>query len=410
MNEKDAKVIEDPNIDEIVEKLNQLSKIGTLRSCEEYAAFGIRTSGFFPIDPDGILIGQPAFNAFCRFDPNTGHVSIEVMHNLSEDLLNVENCDDPGCYIKNLTYFSGNDEKVIELSQLEALIALSSDCKQEFYYECTLAPLRNSDIDFAYWTGRNGEKNTYFTGSDPLVHVCDCFYSQEGCVEQDVLENSCNCDSNEPTPLVDTGTITKSSSLPMLSIAFGGLRYDIQKASYTIGRLSCHGKNTQDVGTSCKSLKLGGETKSGYYTIRNENSLHTSTVFCDMNLGGYDNIPEFKVLSSDAPLGTITAWTPKIDLTSNDNIDLPDGWLLCDGGIIDQGLWNGGRTPNLNSEGRFLRGGSIDEVLTMQDDSFQDHGHPVIDSGHTHTDNGHAHSYVDHYINYIHCLIFIGML
>jgi hypothetical protein len=46
-------------------------------------------------------------------------LSTEVMHNLSEDLLNVENCDDPGCYIKNLTYFSGIDEKVIELSQLD---------------------------------------------------------------------------------------------------------------------------------------------------------------------------------------------------------------------------------------------------------------------------------------------------
>ena len=47
---------DEPNLDEILEKLKQLSKIGTLRSCEEYAAFGIRTSGMFPIDPDGILV------------------------------------------------------------------------------------------------------------------------------------------------------------------------------------------------------------------------------------------------------------------------------------------------------------------------------------------------------------------
>ena len=49
-------------------------------------------------------------------------------------------------------------------------------------------------------------------------------------------------------------------------------------------------------------------------------------------------------------------------------------------------------TPDLNAEGRFLRGGSPDQVLTMQDDSFQQHVHSVIDNGHSHSDSGHKHS------------------
>ena len=65
LNNLKKQVAAEPDLDEILEKLRQLSRIGTLRSCEEYAAFGIRTSGMFPIDPDGILMGHPSFSAYC---------------------------------------------------------------------------------------------------------------------------------------------------------------------------------------------------------------------------------------------------------------------------------------------------------------------------------------------------------
>ena len=114
-----------------------------------------------------------------------------------------------------------------------------------------------------------------------------------------------------------------------------------------------------------------------------------------MSEGGYENVPEFKKLSSDAPLGMINAWIPRHVESPDDNLDLPDGWLPCDGRMIENGPWSGGMTPNLNGDGRFLRGGDLDSVLTMQEDSFQDHDHPVFDNGHTHSDNGHSHDYVD---------------
>ena len=386
LNDLKKQIADEPDLDEIVEKLKQLSKIGTLRSCEEYAAFGIRTSGLFPIDPDGILVGQPPFVAFCRFDDNTGLVVTEVMHAYSENVTNVEHCADPGCYSRNLKYVSGDDGHFIETSQLQALVELSSNCEQTFYYECTLAPLRNQDVDYAYWIGLDGKTNTYFTGSDSSVHSCDCYYTEEGCEAHDVLDTACNCDANVPTPLVDTGILTKSSSLPILSVAFGGLSYEIQQASYKIGRLVCNGKNESQVGSSCKSLKLAGETRSGYYSIKKEDSIHTSTVYCDMSTGGYENVPEFKQLSSDAPLGTITAWTPKTTIDSGENLDLPDGWLPCDGSSIENGPWAGGATPNLNSNGHFLRGGDENNVMDFEEDQMQDHEH---------TDTGHSHSYED---------------
>ena len=253
--------------------------------------------------------------------------------------------------------------------------------------------MRKQDVDYAYWTGTDGERNFYFTGSDSSIHSCDCFYSEDGCEAHDVLNTTCNCDSIEPTPLIDTGILTKSSSLPIKSIAFGGLSFEMQQASYTIGRLVCKGKIENEVGTSCKSLKLAGETRSGYYTLKKQGSTHTSTVYCDMSTGGYETVPEFKQLSSDAPLGTITAWTPKNAVDSNENIDLPDGWLPCDGHSIENGPWAGGTTPNLNTNGHFLRGGLEDNVMEFEEDQMQNHEH--TDPGHSHSSKPHSHSYQD---------------
>ena len=50
-----------------VDKLEELAKIGTLRTCAEYAQYGLKTSGLYMIDPDGPLLGQPPFQVFCDF-------------------------------------------------------------------------------------------------------------------------------------------------------------------------------------------------------------------------------------------------------------------------------------------------------------------------------------------------------
>ena len=55
-------------LEERVEKLEELAKIGTLRTCAEYAQYGLKTSGLYMVDPDGPLLGQPPFQVFCNFD------------------------------------------------------------------------------------------------------------------------------------------------------------------------------------------------------------------------------------------------------------------------------------------------------------------------------------------------------
>ena len=53
-------------------------------------------------------------------------------------------------------------------------------------------------------------------------------------------------------------------------------------------------------------------------------------------------------------------------------MDLPDGWVRCDGGTIpNPSIWAGKYTPDLLSEKRFLRGGPDSDQLTYEDDQLQ---------------------------------------
>ena len=42
---------------------------------------------------------------------------------------------------------------------------------------------------------------------------------------------------------------------------------------------------------------------------------------------------------------------------------MPNGWQACDGSIIEEGIWTGQPTPDLTTDKRFLRGGTIEDVL-----------------------------------------------
>merc|ERR1711971_100138 len=99
----------------------------------------------------------------------------------------------------------------------------------------------------------------------------------------------------------------------------------------------------------------------------------------------------------EVPVGTIIAWTLKIDIDGGEYIDkLPDGWVRCDGKPIpNNSIWVGRPTPNLNGEKRFLRGGVDTEVLITEDHMMEDHQHitSVDDPKHGH---GYSSSGVSH--------------
>ena len=60
-----------------VTKLEELIKIGTLRSCAEYSQYGLKTDDYYLIDPDGPLLGQPPFRVFCNFTSGIGLLRIK---------------------------------------------------------------------------------------------------------------------------------------------------------------------------------------------------------------------------------------------------------------------------------------------------------------------------------------------
>lgn len=42
-----------------------------------------------------------------------------------------------------------------------------------------------------------------------------------------------------------------------------------------------------------------------------------------------------------------------------------------------------------------MRGSYPKDILTVQEDAFEDHSHDINDPGHSHSDTGHTHPYVD---------------
>ena len=65
----------------------------------------------------------------------------------------------------------------------------------------------------------------------------------------------------------------------------------------------------------------------------------------------------------------------------------------CDGSLIlPPSIWACEKTPDLNGEKLFLRGGADSAMLGLEQDEMQDHEHGV-------TDPGHVHGYDDKYTN-----------
>jgi len=393
MKEKDKKL---DNLEARVAKLEELTKVSTLRSCDEYAAFGLATSGYYLIDPDGPLVGEQPIQVLCNFTSG----ATEVLHDTTT-LTEVGHCHEPGCYEKEISYINGVAGDVIPLSQIDSLKQISEHCLQTFRYECTLAPLRADDVDYAFWTDRTGDKNVYFTGSNKGFHSCDCEFTDEGCYDEDQRGNTCNCDINLPAPLIDTGVITNTTALPVMKLAFGGLDFEIQSGAFQLGNLQCFGKKEVEVASSCSALKLAGATLSGYYNIKKPLSDRTSQVFCDMDGEGYEDVPEYPQPDSSSPLGTIAAWVSKPASEAEQASKIPPGWVMCNGSLIERGPWKGSLTPDLNSGGHFLRGGEPGQQLELEDDQVQDHQHQ--DPGHSHSASSssqpHQHTYDEYHVN-----------
>ena len=220
------------DVNDEVDHLKELSKLLSVRTCDEMHDYGVNKSDYYFVDPDGPLNGKEPIWVYCEFTEDFGFT--QISHN-SEDIIEVAHCPDPGCYSRPIVYDSPMD-------QIKTLIELSETCNQCIRYDCYLSPLEDQWVTFGYWVDRNGKNQIYWSGENYGDHVCSCHFSEEGCVSEDTLSNTCNCDSNVPIRLFDEGYITNSSALPITELKFGGLNYESQSGFHTLGKLSCGGK------------------------------------------------------------------------------------------------------------------------------------------------------------------------
>ena len=138
---------ESKDVNNELQYLKEISKLKVVRTCQEMYEYGIRTSNYYFIDPDGPLIGKEPIQVYCEF--NDDNVATKISHN-SEDNIKVGHCEDPGCYSREITYEA-------PMEQIQSLIELSKSCSQEIRYDCFLAPLLDGGVNFASWIDRNGE-------------------------------------------------------------------------------------------------------------------------------------------------------------------------------------------------------------------------------------------------------------
>jgi len=268
-NDQKFVALNNKTIEERLDHLEDLSKIHTLRTCEEYRQYGISTSGFFDIDPDGPLIGYEPFQVFCNFESG----STELLHNHDGEVVEVERCPDEKCYRLDLTY---NTQK----EQIIALKQLSETCSQYIGFDCFLSQLSVNDHPIGTWLNINGNEEVYYTGAHHDEHLCACAENDECSGSEEGL--TCNCDYSIPNTQSDNGTITDVSALPITGFVYGKMEYPSQFAAISIGRLQCQGMKkieTKDVTATCANMKISGGYQSGNYILQD-----SSVAFCNMDM------------------------------------------------------------------------------------------------------------------------------
>jgi len=197
---------------------------------------------------------------------------------------------------------------------------------------------------------------------------------------EDVLNDLDKCQTT-----LDTDIAELKAGLKEVDTKVGDNEVDISVLQTFTFDINEKVKNhTSDLRGVHKSIVSLDDTDAGFLATVNsmQNSIEENTKLIQKA----DNVIGDLHLT---PIGAIVAWTPR-PATNHPNMELPEGWIRCDGQVIPSpSNWAGIRTPDLNSQRRFLRGGNDNQCLTFEEDMFQDHTH--LDYGHTHRDAGHLH-------------------
>jgi len=220
--------------DRLTSLQNQVNgPIKALASCQEHYENGERKNGAFLIQPS--LNSEP-FEVKCAFDGNEVETSITGRHEhwptftATPGLSN--GCFEPGCFTDTIHYNASID-------QIESLMGISAHCLQHVWFNCT----SNAITDFAWWTGRNGEKVSYWNGDKAASEQgCAC-WDTDDCDSTHGHVTKCNCDSLDEIN-IDHGIITSMAQLPIMGLAFGDSDRRYSWIHYQISNFKCYGKKS----------------------------------------------------------------------------------------------------------------------------------------------------------------------
>lgn len=125
-------------------------------------------------------------------------------------------------------------------SQIERLIAISTDCEQHFKMKCFKVKLFKSNGKIvAWWVSHDGSNRTYWNGANETNQGCACAVSNS-C---DSSSGLCNCNQNDDKWCEDVGLLTNKMHLPVTKLRLGDVGGRKEKANYTLGSLKCNGMN-----------------------------------------------------------------------------------------------------------------------------------------------------------------------
>ena len=204
------------------------------KTCSEIKrCFPEASSGSYVIDPDGEGDLTP-FTVHCNMT-DRNKVGVTVISHDSEDRTLVQGYDPRGSYKRDIHYIRAS------LLQLGNLMAISAHCEQFIKYECYDSMLLLNGNMFGWWVSRDGDKMTYWGGSNSIFpYKCACGLSGT-CAN---AANGCNCDQNDPVWREDSGLLTDKSHLPVIQLRFGDTTPPNELGYHTLGKLKCYGITT----------------------------------------------------------------------------------------------------------------------------------------------------------------------
>lgn len=205
-------------------------------TCAELREWGLVDNVRAEIAPTG----QDVYWVSCNLTQIEGQTGVQTVTVIEHDQMGsilVDGFEDPGHYQHILQYS-------MEMEDIIAVVAASSECHQFIQWDCYSAALSNQDSEepITFWFNPAGEQRLYW-GDVPqqyiTEHMCPCGVAGTCAKEHTV----CNCDANDQEWRQDGGYLSHKEDLPVSAIHAGDTGStaleDNEKGYYTVGPLQC---------------------------------------------------------------------------------------------------------------------------------------------------------------------------